>query len=644
MNTDKFEYSSERFADLQMLRYKVPGFELMDLDRKKLVYCLAKAAMQGRDILFDQNGRYNLRIRKLLEDVYLNFDGDRESDDFIALEVYLKRVWFSNGIHHHYSTDKFLPDFSEDFLRGQIKKLGIEGCEELLPVMFNPDVMPKRVSQAEGADLIESSAANYYRDVTQEEAEAFYAAQKAAADDSSRPVMYGMNSRLEKRDGRLVENVWKEGGLYGEAIEKIIFWLEKAREFAPGGLGLVIEKLVEFYRTGDLHVFDEYSVEWLEETDSEVDFLNCFIETYGDPLGLKASWEAYVNFTDREATHRTETLSRNAQWFEDNSPVDARFKKEKVRGVSARVVTAAILGGDLYPSSAIGINLPNSNWIRSEHGSKSVTIGNLTDAYNKAAAGNGFRQEFVYSDKEIELLDKYADMTDDLHTDLHECLGHGSGKLLPGVDPDALKAYGATVEEARADLFGLYYMADEKLVELGLLPDMEAYKAAYYSYMMNGLMTQMARIKPGMDVEEAHMRDRQLIARWVFEHGREENVAQLVERDGKTYLRINDYEKMRTLFGNLLAEIQRVKSEGDFEEARRLVETYGVKVDRQLHEEVRRRYFSLGIAPYKGFINPRYELVREGGQVRDVKIDYSEGYAEQMLRYSREYNNLSLNN
>lgn len=644
MNTDKFEYASERFADLQMLRYRVPGFESLDLDSKKLVYYLSEAAMQGRDILFDQNGRYNLRIRKMLEDVYLRFDGDRESDDFLAFEVYLKRVWFSNGIHHHYSTDKFLPGFSEDFLRGQLDRLGIEGCEDLLPVMFDPDIMPKRVSQAEGADLVTSSASNYYRGVTQQEAEDFYAAQKASCEDSSRPVMYGMNSRLEKIDGKLVENVWREGGLYGEAISRIIYWLEKAREFAPDSLKSVIEKLVEFYRTGNLHTFDEYSLEWLRETDSEVDFLNCFIETYGDPLGLKASWEAYVNFTDREATRRTMTLSSNAQWFEDNSPVDDRFKKEKVRGVSARVVTAAILGGDLYPSSAIGINLPNSNWIRAEHGSKSVTIGNLTDAYNKAAAGNGFRQEFVYSQEEVDLLDNYADLTDDLHTDLHECLGHGSGKLLPGVDPDALKAYGATIEEARADLFGLYYMADAKLVELGLLPDAQAYKAAYYSYMMNGLLTQLARIKPGMDVEEAHMRDRQLIARWVFEHGRQDNVAELVDVDGRTYLRINDYERMRSLFGELLAEIQRVKSEGDFDAARLLVETYGVKVDRELHEQVRARYSSLGIAPYKGFINPRYKLVRDGGEVVDIEIDYGEGYAEQMLRYSRDYNNLALNN
>lgn len=652
MSENSFSYTVEQFADLQILRYRVPGFEQLSLRQKQLIYYLLQAALEGRDILFDQNGKYNLQIRRLLEAVYTHFEGDRTSEPFRALEVYLKRVWFSNGIHHHYACDKFVPGFTAAYLEEVIQSLPAEVlpleegetcramCDKLFPVIFDPAVMPKRVNQADGEDLVQTSAANYYEGVTQQEAEAFYAAQKKA--DDPEPVMYGMNSRLVKKDGRIYEQVWKVGGMYSAAIEKIIVWLEKAETVAENDAQReVIRLLIEFYRSGDLKVFDAYSIAWLKDTGSQVDFVNGFIESYGDPLGMKASWESIVNFKDMEATHRTETISSNAQWFEDHSPVDARFKKEEVKGVSAKVITAAILAGDLYPSTAIGINLPNSNWIRSVHGSKSVTIGNLTDAYNKAARGNGFREEFVYSDVEHELLEKYADITDDLHTDLHECLGHGSGKLLPGVDPDALKAHGSTIEEARADLFGLYYLPDAKMVELGLVPDAEAYKAEYYSYMMNGLMTQLVRIEPGCTVEEAHMRNRQLIARWVLEHGKDEKVVEMVVRDGKTYVRINDYAKLRTLFGKLLAEIQRIKSEGDYEAARQLVETYGVQVDPVLHAEVLQRYRSLHLAPYKGFLNPVYTPQADaGGNIVDVQISYTEGYAEQMLRYSRDYSNL----
>lgn len=652
MSENSFSYTVEQFADLQILRYRVPGFEQLSLRQKQLIYYLSQAALEGRDILFDQNGKYNLQIRRLLEAVYTHFEGDRTSEPFRALEVYLKRVWFSNGIHHHYACDKFVPGFTAAYLEEVIQSLPAEVlpleegetcramCDKLFPVIFDPAVMPKRVNQADGEDLVQTSAANYYEGVTQQEAEAFYAAQKKA--DDPEPVMYGMNSRLVKKDGRIYEQVWKVGGMYSAAIEKIIVWLEKAETVAENDAQReVIRLLIEFYRSGDLKVFDAYSIAWLKDTGSQVDFVNGFIESYGDPLGMKASWESIVNFKDMEATHRTETISSNAQWFEDHSPVDARFKKEEVKGVSAKVITAAILAGDLYPSTAIGINLPNSNWIRSVHGSKSVTIGNLTDAYNKAARGNGFREEFVYSDVERELLEKYADITDDLHTDLHECLGHGSGKLLPGVDPDALKAHGSTIEEARADLFGLYYLPDAKMVELGLVPDAEAYKAEYYSYMMNGLMTQLVRIEPGCTVEEAHMRNRQLIARWVLEHGKDEKVVEMVVRDGKTYVRINDYAKLRTLFGKLLAEIQRIKSEGDYEAARQLVETYGVQVDPVLHAEVLQRYRSLHLAPYKGFLNPVYTPQADaGGNIVDVQISYTEGYAEQMLRYSRDYSNL----
>ena len=648
-----FNYVVDQFADLQVLRYRVAGFDSLTLQQKKLVYYLSEAALQGRDILFDQNGKYNLQIRRLLETLYVHFTGDRTEEPFLALEVYLKRVWFSNGIHHHYGCDKFVPGFSAEYLKNlilhtDISLLPLESgetveamCDKLFPVIFHPEVMPKRVNQNDGEDLVETSAANYYEGVTQQEAEAFYAAQKAQG-DAEHPVMYGMNSRLVKKDGVIQEEVWKVGGLYGKAIEKIIGWLHRAEEVAENdSQRQVIRLLVAFYQTGDLKLFDDYSIQWLKDTASRVDFVNGFIESYGDPLGMKASWESIVNFKDLEATRRTELISSNAQWFEDHSPVNPSFKKERVKGVSAKVITAAMLAGDLYPSSAIGINLPNSNWIRSVHGSKSVTIGNLTDAYNKAARGNGFREEFVYSEAEKELLDNYADLTSDLHTDLHECLGHGSGKLLPGVDPDALKAYGSTIEEARADLFGLYYMADAKLVELGLLPDNEAYKAEYYSYMMNGLMTQLVRIEPGAQIEEAHMRNRQLIARWVLEKGRDGQVVKWVKKAGKTFVRINDYVRLRELFGQLLAEIQRIKSEGDFEAARALVENYAVKVDAALHAEVLERYSSLHLAPYKGFVNPVYTpQVDENGEITDVTVLYDEGYTEQMLRYSRDYSNL----
>ena len=651
-NTDNFDYSVEQFADLQILRYRVPGFEDLSLRQKELVYYLTEAALQGRDILYDQNGKYNLTIRRMLEVVYTHYEGDRNAADFKAMEVYLKRVWFSNGIHHHYGSDKFVPGFSPEFFRQALASVDEsllplasgqtleQWCEEVFPVIFDPSVMPKRVNQAAGEDLILTSASHYYDGVTQAEAEDFYAAMKNPADET--PVAYGLNSRLVKMDGKLQERVWKVGGLYGEAIEKIVYWLKKAEGVAENEQQkAVIGKLVEFYETGDLKTFDDYAILWVKDVNSLVDFVNGFTETYGDPLGLKASWESIVNFKDLEATRRTEVISSNAQWFEDHSPVDSRFKKEEVKGVSAKVITAAILGGDLYPSTAIGINLPNSNWIRSVHGSKSVTIGNITDAYNKAAHGNGFNEEFVYSADELALIDKYADLTDELHTDLHECLGHGSGKMLPGADADSLKAYGSTIEEARADLFGLYYVADAKLLELGLLPDADAYKAQYYTYMMNGLMTQLVRIEPGKDIEEAHMRNRQLIARWAYEQGKADKVVELVKKDGKTYVKINDYGKLRALFGQLLAEVQRVKSTGDYAAARQLVETYAVKVDPALHAEVLERYKRLNLAPYKGFVNPRYEAVKDAdGNITDVKVSYSEGYAEQMLRYSRDYSNL----
>lgn len=650
---DTFEYQVEQFADLQILRYRVPGFEKLSLRQKQLIYYLSQAALEGRDILYHQNGKYNLPVRRLLEAVYVAYKGPRDTDEFRAFEVYLKRVWFANGIHHHYSCDKFVPGFTPDYLRSLVESLPADAlplaegetctklCNRLFPVIFDPEVMPKRVNQADGEDLILTSAANYYEGVTQQEAEDFYAAMKTPGE--TEPVMYGMNSRLVKKDGVVQEEVWKIGGMYGEALQKIVSWLDKAAEVAENDRQReVIRLLTEFYRTGDLKTFDAYSIVWLKDTDSQVDFVNGFIESYGDPLGIKASWESIVNFKDLEATRRTELISENAQWFEDHSPVAPQFRKEKVKGVSAKVITAAMLGGDLYPSTAIGINLPNSNWIRSVHGSKSVTIGNLTSAYNQAARGNGFRDEFVYSPVEIGLLDKYADITGDLHTDLHECLGHGSGRLLPGVDPDALKAYGSTIEEARADLFGLYYIPDPRMVELGLVPDAEAYKAEYYAYMMNGLMTQLVRIEPGCNVEEAHMRNRQLIARWALEQGAEQKVVELVVRNGKTFVRINDYEQLRSLFGRLLAEVQRIKSEGDYEAARRLVETYAVRIDPALHAEVLERYRQLHLAPYKGFINPVYTPCYDAeGRWTDVKVDYTEGYAAQMLRYSRDYANVT---
>ena len=656
---ETFSYQDEQFADLQMLRYRVDGFENLTTAQKTLVYYLSEAALSGRDILWDQNGRYNLRIRKTLETIYTDYLGERECDDFKAFTVYLKRVWFSNGIHHHYGCEKFKPGFSEAFFRQALKRVPAEKlpldagqsadelCDALVPVLFDPAVMPKRVNQAEGEDLVRTSACHYYgEEVTQAEAEAFYDNQKKEG-DAQRPVMYGMNSLLTKNSqGRLEEKTWKAEGMYGQAIRRVMFWLGKAADVAENPKqAAVIRKLIEFYRTGDLKTFDEYTILWVQETDALVDFTNGFTETYGDPLGLKASWEGYANFKDMEATARTEKLSANAQWFEDRSPVDERFKKSECKGVSAKVIKAAILGGDLYPASAIGINLPNSNWVRAEYGSKSVTIGNLTDAYNKAARGNGFQKEFVVDEETQRLLDKYQDACDDLHTDLHECLGHGSGKLLPGVDPDALKAYGATIEEARADLFGLYYLADSKLTELGLTPDAEAYKAQYYGYMMNGLLTQMVRIEPGKDIEEAHMRNRALIARWAFEQGRPENVAELVSRNGKTYVRINDYGKLRGLFGQLLREIQRIKSEGDYEAARNLVERYAVKLDPVLHREILERYRALHLSPYKGFINPVYTPVRDSqGHITDVAVSYGEAYDAQMLRYSRDYATLPYQN
>lgn len=644
----------EQFADIQILRYHVPGFEELTLKQKELVYYLSQAALEGRDILLDQNGKYNLAIRRTLETIYTDYAGDRTEPDFVNLETYLKRVWFSNGIHHHYGSGKFVPGFTPQFLKKAM--LGVDAAklplapgqtagqlfDELEPVIFDPTVMPKRVNQADGEDLVLTSACNYYDGVTQQEVEAFYGALKDATDET--PVSYGLNSRLVKKEGKVYEQTWKVGGLYTQALEKIVFWLRRAEAVAENeAQKAVIGKLIDYYETGDLKTFDEYAILWVKDHESRVDFINGFTETYGDPLGMKASWEAIVNFKDMEATRRTELISGNAQWFEDHSPVDGRFKKDKVKGVSAKVITAAILGGDLYPATAIGINLPNSNWIRSRHGSKSVTIGNITDAYNKAARGNGFNDEFVYSDVEKQLIDKYGDLTGELHTDLHECLGHGSGKLLPGVDPDALKAYGSTIEEARADLFGLYYVAAPKLHELGLLPDGEAYKAEYYTFLMNGLMTQLVRIEPGNDIEEAHMRNRQLIARWVYEKGAADKVVEMVKKDGKTYVVVNDYPKLRQLFGELLAEVQRIKSTGDFEAARSLVETYAVKVDPLLHAEVLVRYARLNLAPYKGFVNPRYEAVKdETGKITDVKVMYDEGYAEQMLRYSREYSSIGI--
>ena len=648
--TDDFKYTNEQFADIQMLRYKVEGFEKLSLRQKTLIYHLSEAALAGRDILFDQNGRYNLRIRDLLETVYRDYKGDRKSKDFQGLTLYLKRVWFSAGIHHHYGNEKFVPEFSEKWLRTTLASLNYKVEDEVLDAMFNPNTFKMRVNQKDGDDLVLTSAGNYYgHDVTQAEAEQFYAERKPAGDP--RPVMMGLNSRLVRGEfGFLEERVWRVGGLYGTAIEQIVKHLEAAEPFAENEQQAgVIRRLIEYYRTGDLRTFDHYSIQWLKDTESLVDFVNGFTETYGDPLGMKASWESIVNFKDIAATERAHQLAVNAQWFENNSPVDARFKKKEVKGISAKVITAAILSGDLYPSTAIGINLPNSDWVRRDFGSKSVTISNLTSAYAKAAHGSGMDKEFIIDEPTRQLVLKYGDRCDDLHTDLHECLGHGSGQLLPGTDPDSLKSYGSTIEEARADLFALYYLADPKLVELGLTPNMDAHKASYYSYIQNGALTQLVRIKPGNTIEEAHMRNRALIAHWVLEQAKSQKTAkpcvELVKQKGKTFVRVNDYAEMRTLFGALLAEIQRIKSEGDYEGARKLVETYGVQVDAKVHKEILERYARLKLSPYKGFINPVYQAVRDAqGNIIDVTISYDEAFDAQNLRYSRDYHFLPLVN
>lgn len=649
MQSNEFNYSDVRFADLQMLRYRLNGFETLTLKQKKLVYYLSEATLWGRDITFDQFGKYNLRIRKMLEVLFVEYQGNRNSDDFHYLETYLKRIWFSNGIYHHYGCEKFEPLFSKEYLRQLID--GVDPahlplndgqsvddfCEEIFPVIFDPTILYKRVNKTDGVDIVATSACNFYDHVTQKEAEQFYAEKKR--NGGSHAPSYGLNSRLSKRDGKIVEEVWKENGMYGNTISKIIYWLEKALTVTENEQqGRIISLLISYYKSGNLEDFDKYSIEWVKSLDGCVDFINGFIEVYGDPLGLKGSWEGIVEIIDAEATKRTNTISSNAQWFEDHSPVDDRFKKQQVKGVSANVISAAMLGGDEYPSTAIGINLPNADWIRAEYGSKSVTINNLTEAYNKAAKGNGFDDEFVVDTDTIEMIRKYGDVCDELHTDLHECLGHGSGQLLPGVDPDALKSYGNTIEEARADLFGLYYIADDKLVELGLVPDKEAYKSNYYTYIMNGLMTQLTRIKPGNKIEEAHMRNRALISHWCYEQGRTDNVIEMIRRNGKTYVVINDYGKLRQLFATLLAEIQRIKSTGDYHAAREMVEKYAVNVDSLLHQEILERYRKLDLAPYKGFINPvMIPVTDREGQITDVRIDYTESYEHQMLRYSRDY-------
>ena len=631
----EFNYNVDKFYDLEILRYQVPGFDELTLQQKTLAYYLSEAALQGRDILYDQNGRYNLRIRRTLESLYTNYAGSRDSEDFLKLEKYLKRVWFSNGIHHHYSEDKFLPEFTQEWFCNACKEANVTIPEEILPVMFDPAVMPKRTNQAAGQDLVLTSAGNYYEGVTQAEAEAYYAAHK---DDSPEPMWVGLNSKLTKENGEVVEKTYKVGGMYGEALAKVVYWLEKALPYAENDEQReAIEKMIEFNRTGDLRTFNEYCIAWVKDLDSRVDYVNGFTEVYTDPLGITGAWEAMVNFKDMEATKRTSIISANAQWFEDHSTTDPKYKKEEVKGVSAKVITAVILGGDCYPATPIGINLPNANWIRKEYGSKSVTIDNLMHAYNEAAKGNGFNEEFMIDDQIREQYNLYGATCGDLHTDLHECVGHGSGKLLPGVSKDALKEHASTIEESRADLFGLYFMADPKMVELGLLPNNEAYKAFYYQQMMNGLMTQLVRIEPGKDVEEAHMRNRQLIAQWVYQHAANKEV-EIVERDGKHYLQINDYEGLRTLYGQLLAEIQRITSEGDYAAAKEIVETYAVKVDQPLHQEILDRYAHLNLAPYKGFVNPVYTPVYDAeGNITDVKIDYTEGYVEQHLRYSRDY-------
>ena len=646
-----FNYQDERFADLQLLRYRLNGFERLSVPQKVLVYYLSQATLFGRDITFDQFGKYNLRIRKMLEAVYTDMTVSHDTDEFKALEVYLKRVWFSSGIHHHYGCEKFKPGFSADYLRNVLHQVNPsmlplksgetidQMCDELFPVIFDESVMPKRVNQADGEDLLLTSACNFYDGVTQAEAEAFYDRQKQMESEPQTPPSYGLNSTLVKENGEIKEFTWSSEGKYANAIRHIIYWLEKARDVAENEQQKkVISLLITYYQTGDLHRFNEYCIEWLKEHDSAIDFINGFIEVYGDPLGLKGSWEGLVEYIDEEATHRTQTISQNAQWFEDHSPVDPRFRKPVVKGVSANVICAAMLGGDEYPATAIGINLPNADWIRAQYGSKSITISNITDAYNKASRGNGFKEEFVIDAETIGIIEKYGDICDDLHTDLHECLGHGSGQLLPGVDPDALKAYSSTIEEARADLFGLYYIADSKLVELGLLPDKKAYQSQYYTYMMNGLMTQLIRITPGNQLEEAHMRNRALIAHWCYENG---DVIKLIKRNGKTYVEITDYAKLRVLIARLLAEIQRIKSEGDYEAAREMVERYAVKVDADLHAEVLERYQRLNLAPYKGFINPQLlPVYDENNEICDIQVNYGESYAHQMLRYSTEYGTL----
>lgn len=644
VKTDDFDYTVDRFADIEVLRYKVPDFEQLTPQQRILIYYLTEAAISGRDILWDQNCKYNLAIRDLIENVYKAYDGDRESADFKALETYLKQIEFANGIHHHYSMDKFTPAFSREFLSASVAKLPADkqpaDIETLYEVIFNPAVMAKRVNQAEGQDLILTSANNLYEGVNQAEVEKFYNALKDTTDAT--PVSWGLNTRLVKENGKIVEQTYKVGGLYSDAITRIVELLGKAAQYAENETQRgVINKLIEYYTTGNLKTFDEYSIAWVEDTSSRIDFINGFIESYGDPLGMTGAWESIVNFKNEEASHRTEVISSNAQWFENNSPVDPRFRKDEVKGVSAKVITAAILAGDAYPATPIGINLPNANWIRAAHGSKSVTIENITQAYDAAAHGNGFNEEFVIDQETSELLDKYLFITDNLHTDLHECLGHGSGRLLPGVDPDALKAHGSTLEEARADLFALYYLADPKLLELGLLDNPDAYKAEYYKYILNGLMTQLMRIEPGKDVEEAHMRNRQLIAAWAYEHSKADNVIEFVKHDNKTFIKINDYTKLRDLFGQLLAEVQRIKSEGDYEAGRILVETYAVKVDQQLHKEVLDRYATLDIAPYKGFVNPVYTPVTDkDGNITDVTVSYEEEYLPQVLRYSEQYRTL----
>ena len=651
MQEKDFNYIVDRFADIQILRYQLNDFDQLTLRQKKLVYYLSEAALCGRDITFDQFGKHNLRLRKLFESIYLSFDGNRETNEFQGIIKYLKRIWFSNGIYHHYATDKLEPEFTQEYLKGIISHLPKEKlplkaketinefCEELFPVIFDKTILPKRVNKTDGVDIITSSACNFYEGVTQKETESFYETMKAEHANDTAPISYGLNSKLIKENGSLREVVWKEDGLYGPAIKEIIKWLKKASSVAENDLQKTyIESLIKYYQTGDLRVFNEYCIEWVGEHESRIDFVNGFIEVYGDPLGLKGSWEAIVEYKDLEATKRTRLISSNAQWFEDHSPIDSRFKKKTVKGVTANVICAAMLGGDEYPSTAIGINLPNADWIREEYGSKSVTIGNLTHAYNQAGKGNGFKEEFVIDNETISLIDKYGELCDELHTDLHECLGHGSGLMLPGVDTDALKSYGSTIEEARADLFGLYFIADRKLVELGLLPDEEAYKSQYYTYMMNGLMTQLTRINVGCQIEEAHMRNRALIANWCYEKGRVGNVIEFCKRNEKTYIRINDYLGLRELISNLLCEVQRIKSEGDFESARSLVETYGVNVDETLHLEVLERYKQLELAPYKGFLNPRLiPVLDEMGEIKDIAVDYSESYEEQMLRYSQDY-------